>query len=106
MKGGRMNSNNFSRRQWLAAAAGVALARPAKAAPTAPVVIARCDRYGSALTPVLDKMFDQIGGLGRIVGGKTVAIKVNMTGAASIRLQHEPLNHLLDSPDLIGAPST
>ncbi|MFN7924238.1 MAG: DUF362 domain-containing protein [Bryobacteraceae bacterium] len=35
-------------------------------------------------------MFDQIGGLGRIVRNKTVAIKINLTGAPSYRLGHAP----------------
>ena len=94
----------LNRRQWLAAAAGVALAQPAKSAPTAPVSIARCDTYGPALEPVLAKMFDQIGGLGKIVAGKTVAIKVNLTGGAGTRLWHEPaeLAHWTH-PDVIAA---
>ena len=82
----------------------VALAQPAKSAPTAPVSIARCDTYGPALEPVLAKMFDQIGGLGKIVAGRTVAIKVNLTGGAGTRLWHEPaeLAHWTH-PDVIAA---
>src|SRR5260370_1745733 len=36
-------------------------------------------------------MFDQLGGLGRLVKGKTVAIKINLTGAPSYRLGYLPL---------------
>jgi uncharacterized protein (DUF362 family) len=36
-------------------------------------------------------MFDQLGGLGRLVKGKTVAIKINLTGAPTYRLRHHPL---------------
>ena len=32
------------------------------------------------LVPVLDGMFDKLGGLGRLVKGKTVAIKLNFNG--------------------------
>lgn len=32
--------------------------------------------------PQLETMFDQLGGLGRLVKGKTVAIKLNLTGRA------------------------
>lgn len=102
---GRLSSTvrNWTRREWLAAAAGVSLARPAKAAPTAPVAVAKCSTYGPALLPVMKTMFDQIGGLERIVGGKTVAVKINMTGGAQTRLWHEPaeLAHFTH-PDVIG----
>jgi len=59
-------------------------------APTAPVAIARCPDYGSQLLPTMDRMFDQLGGLSRIVANKTVAIKVNLTGSPSQRLGHTP----------------
>ena len=36
-------------------------------------------------------MFDQLGGLGRIVKNKTVTIKVNLTGSPSNRFQGKPL---------------
>ncbi|MCW5977217.1 MAG: DUF362 domain-containing protein [Bryobacteraceae bacterium] len=95
---------HLSRRDWLAAAAGLAVARPAKSAPTAPVAIARCDSYGPPVHAALAKLFDQIGGLGKIVAGKTVAVKVNLTGGAGIRLWHEPaeLAHWTH-PDVITA---
>ena len=84
-----------SRRQWMQSAAGAAagtlLAHPAFGEPpTAPVAIARCRSYGAELLPTMEKMFDQIGGLGRIVKGKTVAIKVNLTGSPKMRLGHAP----------------
>ena len=40
--------------------------------------------------PTLERMFDQLGGLGRLVKGKTVAIKLNLTGAPVYRLGHAP----------------
>jgi uncharacterized protein (DUF362 family) len=36
-------------------------------------------------------MFDQLGGLGRIVNNRTVTIKVNLTGSPSTRFQGKPL---------------
>ena len=39
----------------------------------------------------MQKMFDQLGGLGRLVKGKTVAIKFNLTGAPTYRLGYLPL---------------
>ncbi len=36
-------------------------------------------------------MFDQLGGIGRIVKGKTVTIKINLTGGETTRLDHLPM---------------
>jgi len=70
--------------------AGTRLGRGA-AAPAAPVAIARCKTYDPAeLMPAMARMFDQIGGLGRIVKGKTVAVKINLTGAYTYRLGYAP----------------
>lgn len=85
----------MTRREWMSqaglAAAAAALPRPAKAAaPTAPVAITRCAGYGGELRTALDRTFDQLGGLGRLVKGKTVAIKVNLTGSPGYRLGHAP----------------
>ena len=54
--------------------------------------------------PVLEKMFDQLGGLGRLVKGKTVAVKINLTGNPWIRLDYLPagLAHWVHE-DIIGA---
>jgi uncharacterized protein (DUF362 family) len=66
--------------------------RLAADAPTAPVAVARCKTYNAAeLVPTMQKMFDQLGGLGRLVKGKTVAIKINLTGAPTYRLGYLPL---------------
>jgi uncharacterized protein (DUF362 family) len=84
----------MTRREWLhGAAAAVAAAPLARAdAPTSPVAVARCPTYNpSELVPTMSRMFDQLGGLGRLVAGKTVAIKVNLTGAPTYRVGHLPL---------------
>ena len=55
--------------------------RAAPARPTSPVSIARCSGYGTdAVLRRLETMADQLGGLARLVSGKTVAVKVNLTG--------------------------
>lgn len=51
--------------------------------PVSPVAVARCRSYSEDLSAVLKTMFDQIGGIGGLVRGKTVAIKLNLTGGAS-----------------------
>jgi uncharacterized protein (DUF362 family) len=91
---------NHTRREWLRTAAsaasasylaGTSILRAAEA-PAAPVAVARCRTYETReLLPVMQKMFDQLGGLGRLVKGKTVAIKMNLTGAPTYRLGYLPL---------------
>jgi uncharacterized protein (DUF362 family) len=88
-------SAGLSRRQFLvgstaAAALAGRLVPFARALPAAPVSVARCDSYGPELVPTLDRMFDQIGGLGRLVKGRTVAIKINLTGSPLHRLRNRP----------------
>jgi len=72
-----------------AAAAGLYLAPTrvfaATAAPTAPVAVARCSNYGPEVVATLATMFDQLGGLQKLVSGKTVAIKINVTGSSTQR---------------------
>jgi uncharacterized protein (DUF362 family) len=63
----------------------------AERSPAAPVSIARCDSYDGDLTGTLSGMFDQLGGLGRIVKNKTVTIKVNLTGSPALKFQGKPL---------------
>ncbi len=87
----RHMDSGISRRHFLAAASATALPLlGAPAAPAAPVSIGRCPDYGTALTPTLKTMFDQLGGLSRLVSGKTVAIKINMTGSPRQRLGNTP----------------
>jgi uncharacterized protein (DUF362 family) len=100
----------LTRRQFLAgsaAALGLGAERLvpcARAAPAATVSVAKCDAYGAELLPTLDRMFDQLGGLGRLVKGRTVAIKLNLTGPPTIRLGPRPagLAHWVH-PRVIGA---
>src|SRR5882724_5744740 len=80
----------MTRREMIALLAAAPLAR-AKEAPTAPVSIARSRAYDNDLTATLSTMFDQLGGLGRIVKNKTVTIKVNLTGSPGLRFQGKAL---------------
>jgi uncharacterized protein (DUF362 family) len=57
------------------------------AAPAAPVSIAKCGSYEDDVPAKLGAMFDQLGGLGRLVRGKTVTVKLNMTGSPGSRVQ-------------------
>jgi uncharacterized protein (DUF362 family) len=104
-------SAEWTRRKMLtaigAAAGGLVVPRAARGAfdlPTSPVALARCRTYGSELLPALATMFDQLGGLGRLVAGKTVAIKVNLVSNPWSRLDGAPveLTHWTH-PAVIGA---
>ena len=53
----------------------------ASALPSAPVAIARCRSYEpAAVLRQLETLMDGLGGLGTLVKGKTVAVKVNLVG--------------------------
>jgi uncharacterized protein (DUF362 family) len=81
----------FTRRDWLkapalaagalAAAGAQAAPQAARSAPASPVAVAKVRGYDQDLVATFRTMFDQIGGIGGQVQGKTVAIKVNLTGA-------------------------
>jgi uncharacterized protein (DUF362 family) len=62
--------------------AGWAAEAPAGSAAAASprVAIVPCRTYGAAVRPALDRAFDSLGGLGPLVKGKTVTVKVNLTG--------------------------
>ena len=95
------------RRQWLASAAGLGLSGRAWSNPAAPasrVSIARCDDYGPAIYPALKTMFGQLGGIAGLVKGKTVGIKVNLTGGPRNRIGNVPIERsAYTHPDVIGA---
>jgi uncharacterized protein (DUF362 family) len=79
-------------------------ARAIAAAPTAPVAIARCKSYGAEFLSTAEKMFDQLGGLGRLVKGKTVAIKINLTGSGAGRMDVIPAGRAFwTHPRTVGA---
>jgi uncharacterized protein (DUF362 family) len=63
-----------------------------------------CPEYGPKVVATMATLFDQLGGLERLVRGKTVAIKLNLTGDAVTRLGHLPagLAHWVH-PDVVGA---
>ena len=79
----------LSRRDWLVSGLATAAATrataapqsPAGAAPALPVSVAKVQSYDEDLTAQFEKMFDQVGGIGAQVRGKTVGIKVNLTGS-------------------------
>src|SRR5260370_6008855 len=81
----------MTRREWLACTAAAGLLKAAPAAPTAAVSIAKCNSYDGDLAATLTTMYDQLGGLGRIVRNKTVTIKLNLTGSPGLRLQGKPV---------------
>ncbi len=82
----------MTRRELLALAASATVLRAGvKQAPTAPVAVARCTSYDENLTEIFSTMFDQLGGIDRLVRDKTVTIKLNLTGSPGLRFQGKPL---------------
>ena len=79
--------NTFSRRDLFAVSGLAAGALAVKAqesglsVPAGPVSVAKVVSYDLDLVSQFEQMFDQIGGLGQRVRGKTVAMKLNLTGA-------------------------
>jgi len=52
---------------------------PAPIQAAAKVAIVSCKDYGSSLQPALAQAFSLLGGIGPLVNGKTVAVKINLT---------------------------
>jgi uncharacterized protein (DUF362 family) len=91
----------MTRREWLALVAAAPLL---KAAPAAPVCIARCASYDEDVTARLAALFNQLGGIDGLVRNKTVTVKLNMTGSPAIRFQGQApgMTHYVH-PKLVGA---
>lgn len=96
----------MTRREWLALIGAAPLVHAAGTAdaPAAPVSIAKCASYDEDITAKLGTMFDQLGGLEKLVRNKTVTIKLNMTGSPDQRVRGlaPALTHYVH-PKLVGA---
>ena len=100
----------MTRREWLAlisaapSAAPLLKAAEEKLVPAAPVSIAKCGSYDEDVTTKLATMFDQLGGIERLVRNKTVTVKVNMTGSPGQRVEgRAPAITHYTHPKLLGA---
>ncbi|MFN3650991.1 MAG: DUF362 domain-containing protein [Armatimonadota bacterium] len=99
-----MDAFRFNRRELLKGAGALAGAAAfgsfgaerllaAPKAPTSPVSIARCATYDLAtVTRHLETIFDQLGGIKKQVAGKTVVVKVNLTGSPEGKVDGLPAN--------------
>ncbi len=65
---------------WVVDRVGITASTPS--VPTAPVSVAKVASYDMDLVAQFERMFDELGGIGHLVRGKTVAMKLNMTGAS------------------------
>jgi uncharacterized protein (DUF362 family) len=81
----------MTRRELLGVLGSAPALRAASQAPTAPVAVAKCASYDEDIATSLSTMFDQLGGLARMVKNKTVTIKLNLTGNPALRFQGRPL---------------
>src|SRR5512147_407957 len=99
------NRNAMTRREMLSAS-GLMLASLGRVvaadAPVAPVSIAKYASYGDKLADGITRQFDQLGGIGKLVAGKTVAIKLNLTGSGRLGTYTAGQTHWVH-PDLVGA---
>jgi len=104
-----------SRRDFLRVAGASLLAplvdfplRAAPATPSSPVSIARCRAYDrEAVFRQLGAMMDQLGGLAKLVSGKTVAVKVNLTGNPKTPALGLPASRTYHThPDVVMAVAT
>jgi uncharacterized protein (DUF362 family) len=103
-----MKTNNYNRRDFirqavvLAAGAPLALrgarskllAAQAALGPhraTAKVAIAPCRDYGPEVRAAMSQCFDLLGGIGSLVKGKTVTVKLNLTGSSVKPLLGRPV---------------
>jgi len=68
------------------------------------VAVAKLSAYGPEVRSTLATMFDQLGGLERLVKGKTVAIKLNLTGSPTEPVKGMPMGMTTwVHPDVVGA---
>ena len=108
--------NRLDRREFLQGAAGagllggvaVAESQAAPKAPTAPVSLERCRTYDlSTAMRGLEASFDRVGGIRKLVAGKTVAVKVNLTGSPKGTVDGLPANRTYQvHPNLVLATAT
>ncbi|HWB87030.1 MAG TPA: DUF362 domain-containing protein [Bryobacteraceae bacterium] len=84
---GVANPYGLSRRELLALLAAAPVLKASVSAPSLPVAIARCRAYDDGVTASMSAMFDQLGGLPRLVRNKTVTVKLNLTGGPDNRFQ-------------------
>lgn len=99
----------MTRREWLAMTAAAPLIKAAPdtnsaKAPASPVAIAKAASYDEDITARLKTMFDQLGGIEKLVRNKTVTVKLNLTGAPTNRMggRAPQFNHW-SHPSLAGA---
>src|SRR5665213_21746 len=90
------NRMNPTRREILALTGVALLDYGLKAAAAPPpaktVAVAKCATYSDAeVAANLKTMFDQLGGLDKLVRNKTVTVKINLTGSPGQRFQGLPL---------------
>ncbi len=62
-----------------------------KTLPTAPVSVRKCETYNEDFYAILSSMFDELGGLPKLVRNKTITIKLNLTGSPGLRFQGKAL---------------
>ena len=100
----------MTRREWIAMISAAPTlqalhgAPDSPVAPVPPVAIAKCATYDEDVTGKMAAMFDQLGGLVKLVRNKTVTVKVNMTGPPGARFRGMELGRThYTHPKVVGA---
>ncbi len=96
----------MTRREWMAMISAAPLLKAAGegSAPAAPVSLVKCASYDEDITAKMAGMFDQLGGIEKLVRNKTVTLKVNMTGPPASRIQgRAPALTHYTHPKVLGA---
>jgi len=101
------SGGSLTRRQWLAVSGGVLAGAAlgvdtAAAAPVDPVSVSKYPAYGKRLAEQLAVQFDQLGGLTGLMQGKTVTVKLNLTGSGRFPGFSEGQTYWVH-PDMVGA---
>ncbi|MBS1876817.1 MAG: DUF362 domain-containing protein [Acidobacteria bacterium] len=76
---------HIRRRDLLGVCGGAWLAGSARGAAAARVSVVRCPSYSGDVLAAVGGLFDQLGGVDRLAAGKTVAIKIDMSGSVRAR---------------------
>lgn len=81
----------MTRREALALTTAAVATAQTRSLPVAPVSVRKVADYNQDFLEIFGRMFDELGGAGRLVRNKTVTIKLNLTGSPGLRFQGKAL---------------
>jgi uncharacterized protein (DUF362 family) len=81
----------MTRRELLTVAAATPILAQSAKLPAPPVSVRKVEGYDADFFEIFSRMFDELGGAGKLVRNKTVTIKLNLTGSPGLRFQGKAL---------------